>query len=151
MRVVDYRDPDYLNTAMQQSLKSYERCLAGLGFPHNLTGEEGGHSPARPGPTEPSLVAAQLERQKRRGCSVVGHYLLHCQPLLSRCLSAPSQERVRAKDAAWLVRRITENIGGAQFSFTDCEVLGLGGQIVSSASQALLTTTALVLVFLLYI
>ena len=158
VRVVDYRDPDYLNPAMKESLESYERCLAGLGFPHNLTGEQGGNRPALSGPTEPSVVAAELERQKSRACGVVGHYLLHCQPLLATCLSAPSQERVRARDAAWLVSRITENIGRAQFSFTDCEVVGLGGHIVSSAStllalwsQALLTTTSLVLVFLLYV
>ena len=154
MRVIDYRDSDYLNTAMKETQESYERCLTGLGFPHNLTGEEGRDTTA---PTPSSEVATEVARLASRSCGVFGRYLHLCQPLLSRCLTAPSQELVRSRDAGWLVSRLTQEVrrleGGAQFSLTDCEVLG--GEVVSSATlgalwspQSLLSITALLLSFL---
>ena len=154
VRVIDYRDADYLNTAMNETLENYERCLVGLGFPHNLTGEQGKDNPPR---LEADLEA-DLEDLKSRSCGLIERYLSECQPVLARCLSAPSQELVRSREAAWLVERLTANIrrrqGGAQFHFTDCQVLG--GKVVSSSSspqflQSLVSHGASLLSFLVVI
>ena len=154
--MIDYRDADYLNTAMKETLESYERCLAGLGFPHNLTGEQGKDNPPRLEAGLEADLEAELEDLKSRSCGVIGRYLSECQPVLARCLSAPSQELVRSREAAWLEGQLTANIrrrqGGAEFHITDCQVLG--GKVVSSSSpqspQSLVSLGALLLSFLVF-
>ena len=108
--MIDYRDSDYLNTAMKETQENYQRCLDGLGFPHNLTGDQGKEITATFSQVEVAEADAELENLKSRSCGVIGRYLGQCQPVLARCLTSPSQELVRSRDAAWLVSQLALNI-----------------------------------------
>ena len=81
VRVIDFKDPGYLNSAMNESLVQYETCLARLGYPHNIQDVIRGDEPQtnNEAQQDPEMVKAQAERLKRRSCSLIDTYVTHCQ------------------------------------------------------------------------
>jgi len=128
VRVVDFKDDDYLTPAMNDTIVKYETCLANLGYPHDVQSYVLNETSPQTN-FQHKIIQDQLQT---RSCSVITSYVHDCQPLLSRCLSTSNIETIRTQDASWLVSELNTvmNKINIEFNFTNCDVVG--GEVSSS-------------------
>ena len=148
VRVVDFKDDDYLTPAMNDTIVKYETCLANLGYPHDVQSYVLNETSPQTN-FQHKIIQDQLQT---RSCSVITSYVHDCQPLLSRCLSTSNVETIRTQvgaklsellklvkimnltfqDASWLVSELNTvmNKINIEFNFTNCDVVG--GEVSSS-------------------
>ena len=163
VRVVDFKDPGYLNTAMNDSIVEYEQCLAKYGYPHNIQNYLQGD--IVPIDTKnykyPHLMDKAEDELKTRSCSIINSYIYDCQDLLRGCLRDPTIEIIRTEveilfcnqetiislqDASFIIGEISTVMekNGLTFDFTNCNVFG--GEI--SAAKDVTTSGLLLLILI---
>ena len=149
VRVIDFKNEAYLNTAMNDSINNYQSCLTSMGYPAHIPQYIKG-IPTDNKETSKDSSSFQPEEIKHRSCAVITTFVEECMQILNKCLSTSNAEIIRAKDAMWFVTQVKvvakemeDNHEGFEFDHTECEVLG--GE-VSTATLAGLARIVLVII-----
>ena len=132
VRVVDFKNDAYLNTAMNDSIDNYQECLISLGYPYNIPQHIKGIK-FQENESSKENLSLELSTVLHRSCGVITSYIMQCMPILTKCLSISSAEIIRAKDAKWIVTQVKNTIAefkNASFHHTDCQIFG--GKISSA-------------------
>ena len=137
VRVIDFKNDAYLNTAMNESINKYQACLNSLGYPSNIPQHVKGIQSDEIETSKENLPVT-AEEVIHRSCGVITTFITQCMPILNTCLSTSNAEIIRAKDAKWIVSQLNitvSEIKNMSFHPTQCQVLG--GKVSSVTSPRL--------------
>eukprot|EP00092_Neocalanus_flemingeri_P049367 GFUD01056701.1.p1 GENE.GFUD01056701.1~~GFUD01056701.1.p1 ORF type:complete len:367 (-),score=55.25 GFUD01056701.1:21-1100(-) len=146
VRVVDFKNEAYLNTAMNNTIDKYQRCLTSIGYPANIPQYIKG-IPIDNKETSQEASSFQSVEIKHRSCLVLTTFIEECLPILTKCLSTSNAEIIRAKDSLWVVTQVRvvvkdmkDNHEAFEFDHTECEVLGgeVSGAVLAGLARIIL-------------